>query len=92
MQIKDEFTIIIGSAFGDDTVTIYCVYGKDAEHACDLAKAINYEHTDSVRSVLYCMSGIVKFNPTHFGPEVGSYTPKVIDLRTLQDSFEDPLA
>lgn len=78
------FTVIIGSAHGDDTETNYLVDAVDPKTACAYALRIAEAHRDRRLSALRCMEGEVKFCPTIFDNPANAlegYIPEVIDLR-----------
>ena len=82
MTIKlTTFTVIMGSAYHDATEQVYIADAVDAQTVCAYVSRIARAQNDSLKSVMYCFEGIVKFCPTIFEMGVKAYVPEAIDLR-----------
>lgn len=77
-------TVIIGSAYGDDTPTVYIVEADTNQAACEYALHVAKAHANgNGKSILYSMDGAVTFLPTIWNEDgTPRYDPpEVIDLR-----------
>lgn len=75
------FTVIMGSAYHDATEQVYIADAVDAQTVCAYVSRIARAQNDSLKTVLHCMEGVVKFCPTIFQMGVKPYVPEPIDLR-----------
>lgn len=78
------FTVIIGSAFHDQSEMIYLTEADNARSACEYVRGIAVAHNKGMETVMYCMAGQVTFCPMIFdapNDALNEYVPTVIDLR-----------
>ena len=79
-----NYTLIVGSAYGDDSPDIYVVLAPDPKAAYDYVLGLDQGVKGTKRSVLFLMDGEVNFQPSLFPTrtdEMEFAAPTKIDLR-----------